>query len=539
MRANLKKIIIVTIAASLTILVVSLFFVNNDVAGSFDSLYHLTIVKKISTEETFIHDTYFWGNIRSVYPPLLYSFSAVIQKMTGVTDYVVLANIVSFIILLLLCSVSFLIGKQLFTSNILGFIVVLFSVLTYYVGRRFSLFLPENLSIVLFTSYVYVEFISDFRTWLRIVLGGIILGCVLLTNVLTSSMALSVIVLIIPVLIWQKKYSHLITIAGALIIASIISYYNTVIINGDLFWLNYVKIPFALSFCLSIFVLICDILNKRFGIHRLQTLIAFIIGISVLLFLFHSYIFHVVTTEQYWRYDQFTQKVDQNLSRYFLDNGASRLGVNPIIALLGVISILGMIFTKKLLDARFLPFTLTISLSVFIVMIGPYFGIEPSSNSPRAMLYISVLGPVIAVFGIYQMQHYRLFRSVIPLLVCAIFITSIPNIIGFSGNVITKPPVGLVNYLSTHVQPEDILISHPISFYSIYVASENDLNSLMYTPIQSTDFEDSENREIIDTAGVIYLIDGAYGRYSQLVRSKELTPVFSEGDYSLFVASQL
>lgn len=539
MRVNLKKIIVVTIAASLTVLVVSLFFVNNDTTGSFDSLYHLTIIKKISVEENVIHDSFFWGNIRVVYPPLMYSFTTVIQKLTGVTDYAVLANIVSVIILLLLCAFSFLAGKKLFSSNILGFIVVLFSVLTYYVGRRFSLFLPENLSIVFFVAYIYVTFVSEMRSWLRISLGGAILGCVLLTNVLTSSMALSVIVLMLPVVIWQKKYIQLITITGGLVIGLIISYYNTFIINGDLFWINYIKVPSALSFCFSIIVIICGVLNKRFGIPRLQILTVFIVGALILTFFFHAYFLELSTTEQYWRYDQFALKLDQNLSRYFLDNGASRLGINPIIALLSLISIVSMFFARKLFDSRFLPFIIPILLSVFIVLVGPYFGIEPSSNAPRAMLYISVLGPVIAVYGIHLLQHQRLFNIVIPILATAVFITSVPNMIEFSGNTITRPPAGLVNYIATHVQPQDTLISHPISFNSIYVASDNDLTSLMYTPIQSTDFSNPENIKKINGRGIIYLIDGAYGRYSQYAHSGDLTSVFTEGSYTLYTTSQL
>lgn len=533
-----KKIITICLATCLIALVAILFFVGNDITGSFDSLDHLSLVKKISSEENFVHDSYFWGNIRSVYPPLLYSLTVVVQKVTGTEDYVVLANLMSAVIFMMYVAIIFLIGKKIFESNILGITVVLISLCTYYVGRRFSLFLPENLSIVMFLSYVYVVFISDFQWVRRIGIGGMLMGCVLLTNVLTSSMAISVMLLTIPILLWKKKYALLLTISASLVIAAVMSYYTIIVINGDLFWMNYIKIPLVLSFCASVTVLVFDTLQALFQISRRQSLAVCIAGLTIITILFYTPLLHFVTGEQYWSYDQFGQKFEQNITRYFFDNGASRLGMNPVVAIMGLFSLVAMLFTKRLFDSRLLPFVVAVLLSLFIVLVGPYFGIEPSNNAPRAMLYISVFIPVIAVYVLHTLSNNRLFRVGLPVVVGALLITSIPNIIRFTDTTIAKPTQTLIDYVSAHVGPRDIFISHPVTFNSVYVLGGGDLTHLFYTPFSNTQFSNTKNQEKIMEYETVYVIDGPYGKFSQFITAGEKRVVVSEAGYTLFAVSR-
>ncbi|MFZ6035961.1 MAG: hypothetical protein ACOYUK_02370 [Patescibacteria group bacterium] len=444
----------------------------------------------------------------------------------------------SVVIFVMYIAISFLIGKKIFSSRILGITVVLFSLCTYYVGRRFSLFLPENLSIVIFLSYLYVVFISDFRWVWRIGIGGALLGCVLLTNVLTSSMAISVLLLTIPILFWNKKYALLLTISSSVVIAAVMSYYNIIVINGDLFWMNYIKIPLVLSFCASVTVLVFDTLQALFQISRRQSLAVGIAGLIIIAILFYTPLLHFVTGEQYWSYDQFGLKLDQNISRYFFDNGASRLGMNPVVAIMGLFSLVVMLFAKRLFDSRLLPFVVAVLLSLFIVLVGPYFGIEPSNNAPRAMLYISVFIPVIAVFALHTLKNNRLFQVGLPVVVAALLITSIPNVIRFADTTIVKPPQTLIDYVSAHVEPHDIFIAHPVTFNSVYVLGGGDLTHLFYTPIVNTQFSETENLDKIMQYDTVYVVDGPYGKFSQYITGGEKREVVSEAGYTLFAVSR-
>jgi hypothetical protein len=514
-------------------------------ARSSDSLEHLAAIKKISSEETFKNgERYFWGTINTAYPPLTQALVVSLQKIIGFSDIKFAANFYVILVLVLLFLSYYVLLKVLFKSDKLSLLGLVLLAVSYYPMIRYAMFLPENLAILVLM-VLLILFARERINRPAVIAGvAILVGLTGWINPLTTTIVISAMLFFVPIKFWQRKYAEGSGLLVSLILGTAFSVSYYIFFSPDnIFWINFLKKPAIFSAAVLFLIFVYQLLMIKFSRNKTSffLLIVFCVFLVVLTFNILVGSASFVTaflSDRYWPVNQFFTRIHVNLSGYFFQNGHTRLGLNPLVGLVSGIGIIMLCKEGKIFSNKYGLIAIIILLSFVTALIGPYFGIDPSDNAPRSMLYLSLMAPIVAVFAFNQFHQKRIFGFGLLAFFCVILLTSLPNTVSFLQNKsISQVPKSISGYLSENLTSKDLILTDQVTLYSIYIDSDRDLTYLFYTPqIHFDTLITWPDKTTLSNNKVKYLIVSPGFEYFQeeLSNADQYQLVFQEGNYKIY-----
>ncbi|MBI2984447.1 MAG: hypothetical protein HYY50_02385 [Candidatus Kerfeldbacteria bacterium] len=454
-------------------------------ARSYDGLYHLSMLKRGIAEGQWQATTgLFWGRLNATYPPGFRYYALGLKAMLHLNQLTTLSRISIGLIMAGVLISYFFVARFVLQSSVLGWLATLLVVFSYYPMRRLSFFLPENLALLwllLFLAAIH----SRWRPWLKYSLGGVLLAAIALTNVLTTTIILAALTLWLSILIWHGRVRdgiHTAIMAAAALVVTL------PLLRTDKFWLHYLRLSVLAGAALLLLVAVAKTITRNLQSSTKSWLGSALVllaigGLVVPLFFFNGGWLKPWLTSRYWPVVDLSSTVANVFTHNFLVNAERQVSLQPLMTYLTIGGLAVLTWRRQLFDQRFGLVTIIVVLNAAIYLLGPFFGINPSINAPRAMLYLALFAPMLAVFFLHQLQRAWRWSWVTPMIVAVMAITSVPHIIRFVSQAEVRPlPPSVTDYVDTHLKTGQYLLTDGRSFLWLYYRSPRPLAYLFSTP---------------------------------------------------------
>jgi len=484
-RAIAIKISVVLLSSALlgTLLIV-LPNARQEKLTSLDSYYHVMLVRGIASHNvSYLSGAVFWNSIQTGYPPLFPYLNASIANLLKIEDFIQYAKIMSAVtVMLLIIGFGALAWQVIPKVTYVSLIYILLSA-TYFPILRLGQFLPENAAILGLIALLWVLLHQVWPLRRRLLISITLLSLITLTNILTATYAFALIMLWIPVLLYQRKYreaaSHALLTATGIAISLLIP-------NLDSFWVKYVMSVSGLATIASLLVLGLQWLAEKIHVKPLILLGGSIVVLSlsfVVCGVSQGWgIYRAFFNEQYWLAQDLPLRFLQIWRQTFLRNG-SPVSINLMLLLVSLAGIILRLIKRQLLVGPFrLLFTIFV-LSLGTLFFGPYAGINPDINTPRAILYLSIAAVFFAGYLINQVFQRGYWIAGISLIMSIVLTTMVGSVRLTQRDESVNVPSTIIDQVELfhRTYPDKKILTDPNTFAEIVARAQSDLSALINT----------------------------------------------------------
>jgi len=459
----------------LSFILLSIFIYHNyqkypDTFLNKDEYYHASLIKNVAeTNDIAFYQAKYWGLVSYNYPPAFPLLHAFIFRSLKLTDFVQYAKIATLVTLIMFLVVFVWVVWLLLRSAKSISLATLFLVSSYFPMNRLMLFLPENLALIFLFLFIVVLIKLKNHDWVRLPLLGLLVLGTLFTNVLTATFLFATIALLVPISLYRNRISEAFKIA---IVGGFIYIFSQQIQFLDTFWTRYLHLVSFVALILCALILLEHFLIRKFRLDVKQqylinvTFVIIIITGSLYDWFNERFVWGSILTERYYILDNLPKIINNAFHFFFLNNGGTHVGLQSTLFYLGIGGIVISVYRSYRGRVINTPIIILTFLSFSSLMFGPYIGIEPGSENPRAMLYFSLMVTILSATFLsasYFRKHSP--KYFIPLLVSLLLVTTVNNTMNYinynSTDNIPKPIVKFIN--------QEVSVNNKILVNSQYV----------------------------------------------------------------------
>jgi hypothetical protein len=288
---------------------------------------------------------------------------------------------------------------------------------------------------------------------------------------------------LIPFHILNRHYKEAFFISLGISFGFLAGLSYSMFIQNDYFWLSYLKLPLLIFVFSSICAIIVNIIRDRFDRTQAKKILTalFVVFVCIVVLVILILGTHLLS-DRFWNPNQFFSQIKSTYRTIFSANDDYVLGINGLVVAMSYIGILFLFLSKDLFKKGFMFFVLLAGVSFIVILIGPYFGLDPNLNTPRAMFYFSISVPVFVSYCVYFFQKSMHNKFLSILLFSVVVVTSAKYSLSIARSYTSYvAPKEVIQYLDDHYDGRSKIYSDTMLLASIYLPT-NEFNSIIDTP---------------------------------------------------------